>query len=152
MAESGEPLSLILCDIDYFKIYNDTYGYQGGDDCLRKVAEAICQVVKSPSDLVARYGGEEFVIILPRTDATEAMNIAEKVRLNVQQMALPFKSQKFIGLPNSIVTISLGVACTIPSANSSAEILFSEADKALYQSKREGRNCTTLSSVFNFRF
>ncbi|HLO49478.1 MAG TPA: AAA-like domain-containing protein [Kamptonema sp.] len=152
MVQSGEPISLILCDIDYFKIYNDSYGHQGGDDCLRQVAQAICQVVQSPSDLVARYGGEEFVIVLPRTDATEAMNIAEKVRLNIKQIALPFKSHKFSGLPNSVVTISLGVACTIPTANNLPETLLLEADKALYRSKREGRNCTTLSSVLNFRF
>ena len=152
MGESGEPLSLILCDIDVFKIYNDTYGHQMGDDCLRQVAQGICQVVKRPDNLVARYGGEEFVIILPRTDATEAIRIAEEVRLNIERIALPFKSKSFGGLPNSVVTISLGVACTIPSFDSPAEKLLLEADKALYQSKREGRNRHTISSVLNFKF
>lgn len=152
MAESGEPLSLILCDIDVFKIYNDTYGHQMGDDCLRQVAQGLCQVVKRPGDLVARYGGEEFVIILPRTDATEAIRIAEELRLNIERIGVPFQSKSFGGLPNSVVTISLGVACTIPIFNSPAKMLLLEADKALYQSKREGRNRYTISSVLNFRF
>jgi len=151
MEELAEPISLILSDIDYFKIYNDTYGHQKGDDCLRQIAQAICQIIGRPENLVARYGGEEFVIVLPRTDATEAINIAEKVRKNIEKTAIPFKSQKFSGLPNSVVTISLGVACTIPQAHNPENLLL-EADKALYQSKRNGRNCTTLSSVLNFRF
>ncbi|MCL1474769.1 AAA-like domain-containing protein [Argonema antarcticum] len=152
MAESARPLALILCDIDYFKIYNDTYGHQGGDDCLRQVAQAICQVVKRPGDLVARYGGEEFVIILPQTDATEAIHIAEEVRLYIKKVALAFESKKFSGLPNSVVTISLGVACTIPGCNNDAETLLLEADKALYKSKKTGRDRVTLSSILNFTF
>lgn len=152
MADSAAPLSLILCDIDYFKIYNDTYGHQEGDNCLRLVAQAICQVVKRPGDLVARYGGEEFVIILPQTDATKAIDIAEEVRLNIKRVALAFESNKFSGLPNSVVTISLGVACTIPSSNNDAETLLLEADKALYKSKKTGRDGVTLSSILNFTF
>jgi len=152
MADSAAPLSLILSDIDYFKIYNDTYGHQKGDDCLRQVAQAICQVVKRPGDLVARYGGEEFVMILHETDATEAIHIAEEVRLYIKRVALAFESNKFCGLPNSVVTLSLGVACTIPSCNNDAETLLLEADKALYKSKKQGRDRVTLSSILNFTF
>jgi diguanylate cyclase (GGDEF)-like protein len=152
MAELAEPISLIVCNIDYFKIYNEIYGHQKGDDCLRQVAQAICQIVQRPIDLVARYWGEDFVIFLPQTDAIEALSIAEAVRLNLKKMALPFKSHKFGGLPNHLVTLSLGVACTIPTSNDLAKTLLLEAEKALYEAKRAGRNCIAISSVLNFRF
>jgi diguanylate cyclase (GGDEF)-like protein len=151
MAKSAEPISLILCNIDYFKIYNDIYGHQEGDNCLKQVAAAICQIVKEPGNLVARYWGEDFIILLSGIDATAAFKISEQVRLKVKQIARPFKSREFGGLPNSIVTISLGVACTIPTFSSQAKDLLLEAEKALYKAKRQGRNCTTLSSVLNFK-
>jgi diguanylate cyclase (GGDEF)-like protein len=152
MAISGKPISLILCNIDYFKIYNNIYGHEEGDNCLKQVAEAICQIVNSPGNLVARYWGEDFIIFLSETDGAAAFKISEQIRLKVKQIALPFKSREFGGLPNSVVTISLGVACTIPTSSSQAKNLLLEAEKALYQAKREGRNCTNLSSVLNFRF
>ncbi len=152
MAISAKPISLILCNIDYFKIYNNIYGHKEGDNCLKQVAEAICQIVNSRGNLVGRYWGEDFIILLSETDGTAAFKISEQIRLKVKQIALPFKSREFGGLPNSVVTISLGVACTIPTVSSQVKNLLLEAEQALYQAKREGRNCTSLSSVLNFRF
>jgi diguanylate cyclase (GGDEF)-like protein len=152
MAMSAKPISLILCNIDYFKIYNDIYGHEEGDNCLQQVAEAICQVVKGPGNLVGRCWGVDFIILLSGSDGTAAFKISEQVRLKVKQIVMPFESREFGGLPNSVVTISLGVVCTIPTSSSQAKNLLLEAEKALYQAKREGRNCTHLSSVLNFRF
>ncbi|MBD2483551.1 AAA-like domain-containing protein [Planktothrix sp. FACHB-1365] len=147
------PLSLILCDIDYFKIYNDTYGHQMGDECLKKVAQSIRNVVQRPGDLVARYGGEEFVIILPRTDATGALYIAEAVRENLKTLALPFDTEQLPNRPAPIVTISIGVASTIPGVDTNdIGSLFLAADEALYESKRNGRDQVQLSSFLQFRY
>lgn len=147
------PLSLILCDIDHFKIYNDTYGHQMGDECLKKVAQSIRNVVQRPGDLVARYGGEEFVIILPRTDATGALYIAEAVRENLKTLALPFDTEQLPNRPAPIVTISIGVASTIPGVDTNdIGSLFLAADEALYESKRNGRDQVQLSSFLQFRY
>ncbi|MBE9146582.1 AAA-like domain-containing protein [Planktothrix mougeotii] len=147
------PLSLILCDIDHFKIYNDTYGHQMGDECLKKVAQSIRNVVQRPGDLVARYGGEEFVIILPRTDATGALYIAEAVRENLKTLALPFDTEQLPNRPAPIVTISIGVATTIPGVDTNdIGSLFLAADEALYESKRNGRDQVQLSSFLQFRY
>lgn len=144
-------LSLILCDIDHFKLYNDTWGHPSGDECLRQVAQAIQHTLKRPSDLVARYGGEEFAIILPQTNATGAIQIAEDIRLAVKAILLPGNTTKCLGLPHPSVTVSLGVATTVPNpARSACDLIFA-ADKALYQSKQQGRDRTTLSSTLNFR-
>jgi len=152
MARNAAPLSLVICDIDYFKFYNDTYGHQAGDDCLRRVAQGIRQTLNRPGDFVARYGGEEFAIILPQTDAEGAIHIAEEVRLSVKTLALPFDSEKLSSSPNHVITISLGVASIIPSDNNDVGSFFLAADQALYESKRKGRDRCTLSSIFNFRF
>lgn len=152
MYSEAAPISLIMCDIDYFKIYNDTYGHQMGDDCLRQIAQAIYQILTRYENLLARYGGEEFAIVLPRIDGTEALDIAEKVRLCIKEIGLPFESSKLMCLPDSMVTISLGVASTVPHDHNQAEMLVLEADKALYKSKTQGRDRTTLSSILNFRF
>ncbi|CAD5914668.1 Phytochrome-like protein cph2 [Planktothrix tepida] len=147
------PLSLILCDIDHFKIYNDTYGHQMGDECLKKVAQSIRNVVQRPGDLVARYGGEEFVIILPRTDATGALYIAEAVRENLKTLALPFDTEQLPNRPAPIVTISIGVASTIPGVDTNdIGSLFLASDEALYESKRNGRDQVQLSSFLQFRY
>lgn len=139
MAREVAPLSLILCDIDYFKHYNDTYGHLAGDNCLRQVAQLLHQSVKRPSDFVARYGGEEFSIILPQTNATGAMKLGEAIRSRIKIAMLM--------LGNSGVTISLGVASIIPDSNSSINELVLAADKALYESKRQGRDRVTLSTL-----
>ena len=140
-AKKRDVLSLILCDLDFFKIYNDEYGHPAGDDCLRQVAKAIQNAVVNHSNyVVARYGGEEFGIILPQTESFNAVKIAERIREEVKNLAIAQNPLKFGGLPASVITISLGVACTIPKLEESASILVNEADKALYRAKKEGRD------------
>ncbi|MBE9043039.1 diguanylate cyclase [Pleurocapsales cyanobacterium LEGE 10410] len=129
-------LSLILCDIDYFKLYNDTYGHQAGDRCLTKVAQAIAKVVKRPADLVARYGGEEFAVILPNTNTLGAKYIAKQIRLQVEALKAPH-----INSPIDLyVTLSLGVAGCIPDSSLDFSALVEAADKGLYKAKELGRN------------
>ena len=140
LSQEQAPLSLILCDIDYFKLYNDTYGHPIGDDCLRQVALAIECVMESTPGLVARYGGEEFGIILPNVDAAQAMKIAQKIADSVNKLHVAHQKS----LVNDYVTISLGVHNLIPTAESSPELLIALADKALYQAKEQGRNRACL--------
>ena len=145
MTREQSPLAVILCDIDYFKNYNDSLGHQAGDYCLQKVAQAISWAVKRPADLVARYGGEEFVVILPNTEASGAFKVAETIRQNVEKLQLEH-SQSSI---SNFVTLSVGVACTIPNQNNSQELLLANADKALYKAKQEGRNQAVLQTDFS---
>ena len=137
-------LALILIDIDYFKRYNDTYGHQGGDDCLIQVAQAIAQVPKRPTDLTARYGGEEFVIVLCNTDTEGALKIADAVQTAISNLAIPHET--FIG---HTVSLSMGISSLIPTADQNPEILISYADKALYTAKEQGRNRAIASSCSN---
>lgn len=137
---SSTPFSLVMCDIDYFKAYNDTYGHQGGDDCLKKVAATIKSTLKRPGDLVARYGGEEFVIVMPETNVNGAAVLAESLRAGVEALGIAHANSQV----NKCVTISLGVATIVPSLDSSPEELLSSADKALYRAKKEGRNRVKL--------
>jgi diguanylate cyclase (GGDEF)-like protein len=132
-------LSLILCDIDYFKLYNDTYGHQAGDLCLQQIAQTLSSVVNRPMDLVARYGGEEFVILLPETDAFGAVNIAKQICNKVRALAIPHLRSL-----QGHVTISAGMATVNPCLEAEIEKLISMADQALYQAKQEGRDrfCT----------
>ncbi|NET25506.1 diguanylate cyclase domain-containing protein [Okeania sp. SIO1I7] len=138
MKRDGLPFSLIICDVDYFKLYNDNYGHQAGDDCLKKIAKTIQKMVDRPGDLVARYGGEEFAIILPNTDAECAFRIAETIRLEVQNLKIIHAKSEI----NEYVTISLGISSMIPQENQSPAELISLADQALYQAKNQQRNCT----------
>jgi diguanylate cyclase (GGDEF)-like protein len=149
-----EPLSLILIDIDRFKIYNDTYGHQNGDYCLRQVAQAINSVIKSPNHLVARYGGEEFGLILPQTDAGEAILIAEEIRETVKSLRIKISdlTKKTQSINMTSLTISLGIACVIPAGDFSLIEFFEAADQALYQAKQLGRDRTILSSKFKFGY
>ncbi len=130
------PLSLILADIDYFKLYNDYYGHQKGDDCLIKVAQTIRNSLQRPADLVARYGGEEFVIILPNTDLEGGLNVAENIRNNLEQMKLDHVKSKV----HNYVTLSLGIASIIPTQELSIYHLIKIVDQALYKAKQNGRN------------
>ncbi|MFH0997875.1 MAG: diguanylate cyclase [Pseudomonadota bacterium] len=130
------PLSVIMGDIDNFKLFNDTYGHGGGDDCLRKVAQVINETLKRPSDFCARYGGEEFIIVLPYTSQEGALFIAEDIRTNVSNLQIPHDKS----LPSGFVTISLGVATTNVNVPVSHEELTQQADSALYIAKEKGRN------------
>jgi len=152
MARDGLPISLILCDIDYFKIYNDTYGHQAGDHCLRSVAQAIRGALQRPADVAARYGGEEFAVILPHTDAAEALLVAEHIRVKVKDLNIVFHPETVDCLPNSVVTISFGIASVVPGPQNDEATLVLAADEALYDSKRQGRDRLTVSTLLNFRF
>jgi diguanylate cyclase (GGDEF)-like protein len=131
-----QPLSLIFLDIDYFKLYNDHYGHQAGDECLKQVAQIFDHVARRPADLAARYGGEEFVILLPNTDEHGAQHLAEEIQEHLQQLAIPHEPSSV----SSSVTCSMGIACTIPNQAISAETFVSTADEAVYQAKARGRN------------
>lgn len=137
---SQTPLSLIICDVDYFKRYNDTYGHLQGDTCLRQVALALKQSVQRPSDVVARYGGEEFVILLPETQSDGAMQIARAIADNLKSLAIAH----FTSEVSDYVTLSLGVTSVIPSGELSLDDLLDTADMGLYEAKRRGRNQTVL--------
>ena len=139
------PISLILCDIDYFKLYNDTYGHPIGDYCLQQVALAIECVIESTLGLVARYGGEEFGVILPNVDSVKALQIAEKIALSIEQLHITHQKS----LASEYVTLSLGVYGLIPNSESSPELLVALADKALYIAKAQGRNRACLYAEEN---
>jgi diguanylate cyclase (GGDEF)-like protein len=137
------PISLILCDIDYFKLYNDTYGHPIGDYCLLQVALAIECAVESTSGLVARYGGEEFGIILPGMDGLKALQVAEEITIKVRQLHITHQKSPV----DEYVTISLGVYSIVPNPKFSPELLINLADKALYQAKDRGRNQANLLTL-----
>ena len=130
------PISILMIDIDHFKKYNDTYGHQKGDTCLAKVAGIIGSLFKRPGDVAARYGGEEFVVVLPNTDAEHAHLIAEKARIKVQEAAIVHEESEV----SKVVTLSIGVATEVPELASCAETLLNNADAALYDAKKTGRN------------
>ncbi|MBH8574094.1 PleD family two-component system response regulator [Nostocaceae cyanobacterium CENA369] len=136
MAREQLPLSLILCDVDFFKSYNDTYGHQAGDRCLQEIAKAIKNTVKRPADLVARYGGEEFAVILPTTNPEGAIVLAETICSAVKILEIPHCNS----LVSSYVTITAGVSTEIPEPNSDFQAMITAADRALYQAKTEGRD------------
>lgn len=140
LAREKKPLSLILCDIDFFKLYNDHYGHQAGDDCLIEVAGAIEESLKRPADLAARYGGEEFGIVLPNTLAKGAMFLADLVRNRVRDLKIVHAKSK----TDTYVTLSIGVSEVIPNINNTPEELLLRADKALYKAKDMGRNQVVL--------
>lgn len=127
------PLSLIMIDIDFFKAFNDNYGHQAGDDCLRKVSEALSSCARRSSDIVTRYGGEEFAIILSSMKKDDAAQFAEQLRERVEQMAIPHIYSSI----SKHVTISLGVHTAIPSDTTSIEKFIKIADKALYEAKKD---------------
>lgn len=129
-------LSLIMIDIDHFKLFNDNYGHQGGDSCLKKVACQLDSVVQRPADFVARYGGEEFSVVLPGTDVKGAEEIAESLRAAIEKLSITHEYSSTAGY----VTISSGVAAIEPKKERLASELIKMADWALYQAKEEGRN------------
>ncbi|HEY9297751.1 MAG TPA: diguanylate cyclase, partial [Phormidium sp.] len=143
MIREQNPMALILCDIDYFKLYNDTYGHLAGDSCLQRVADAIQRAVKRPADLVARYGGEEFAVILPNTKAEGALTVAEEMRACVAALQIIHQESK----TSQYVTLSLGVAVTIPTLESSYEELIRIADLGLYDAKFQGRDRIVLKNL-----
>ncbi|MEG3927954.1 MULTISPECIES: diguanylate cyclase domain-containing protein [unclassified Microcoleus] len=136
LMQGKQQLSLIMLDVDYFKRYNDCYGHQAGDICLVKVASSAALAVKRSSDLLARYGGEEFAAILPNTDADGAIAVAESIREAIRDLGIPHEQSNV----SAIVTVSMGIATVIPTAETSPDELVALADRALYDAKRQGRD------------
>ncbi len=134
--QNPSSLSLILCDVDFFKPYNDSCGHLAGDECLQEVAEALTRAVNRPGDLVARYGGEEFAVLLPNTDAAGAVSVAQKIRSEIRNLQIPHPTSSV----SEFITVSLGVTATIPCPSTVPSELISIADKALYQAKESGRD------------
>jgi diguanylate cyclase (GGDEF)-like protein len=130
-----KPMSLVMLDVDHFKQYNDLYGHQKGDDCLKAIGKKLSKSAPRPADLVARYGGEEFIMILGETDEDGARWVAERIRQRVALLQLPHSGSK-----HSFVSVSCGVASVYPTRELNAETLLQMADKALYQAKHQGRN------------
>jgi diguanylate cyclase (GGDEF)-like protein/PAS domain S-box-containing protein len=135
----SKPLSIVLLDVDLFKLYNDSYGHLRGDSCLKQVAESAMDVVTRAGDSVARYGGEEFAIILPNTGEAGALGVAQEVADSLRARGLRHESS-----PHRVVTVSAGCATLIPQPDCTADALIEAADRALYRAKRSGRNrvCT----------
>lgn len=133
---SGQPLSLVLMDLDNFKAYNDEYGHAAGDACLIQVAQALKRSLKRPADFVARYGGEEFVAILPDTDRPSASFVAERMRAEIEALAIPHAPFQLY----DHITLSLGVATILPDRVHSPVDLINSADRMLYAAKTDGRN------------
>ncbi|MEW5769972.1 MAG: diguanylate cyclase [Pseudomonadota bacterium] len=138
-----QPLSLIMLDVDHFKAFNDHYGHQAGDDCLLAVAGALRKQLMRPGDMVARYGGEEFMIILPNTESDGARFLAEKLRQAVEDLGIAHARSSTA----AVVTVCMGVASTLPESGKGPEDLVWEADIALYQGKRSGRNRVHTANV-----
>ena len=148
MMREKAPLSLILCDIDFFKAYNDSYGHQAGDECIKQVADILRQCARRSTDFAARYGGEEFALILPNTEAIGAVQIAETIRSRIKARGISHVGSQV----SQFLTLSLGVASLIPNRHCSAELLIRESDKALYKAKSTGRDrvvCHSLDLHFN---
>jgi diguanylate cyclase (GGDEF)-like protein len=131
-----QTVALALCDVDFFKPYNDHYGHQAGDECLKRVAAALQASCRRPADLVARYGGEEFALVLPETELSGAVQVAEKAREAIEQLKITHEHSNAA----SHVSISIGVAAQLPGMTITAEQLIRAADEALYQAKHLGRN------------
>ncbi|MBM9514847.1 GGDEF domain-containing protein [Desulfogranum marinum] len=131
-----QPLALLLCDIDFFKQYNDTYGHQAGDYAIAQVAAVILRNVRRAAEIAARYGGEEFAVILPQTDLERATLVAEKIRKSLVKRNIPHSNSTV----KDRLSMSIGVASVVPSNAESPALLLSLADEALYISKNSGRD------------
>lgn len=140
MERTGQPLTLMMVDVDHFKLYNDTLGHPQGDEAIRSVAEALRSIANRPRDLVGRFGGEEFLLILPDTPATASAFLAEAMHEAIRNKALPHPHS-----PTSpLLTFSVGVVCATPDLNRKPEQLVELADQALYAAKESGRNKTVI--------
>jgi diguanylate cyclase (GGDEF)-like protein len=128
-------MSLLMIDVDHFKLFNDTYGHPEGDACLTRLGETLAGIADDSMGFAARYGGEEFCLLLPNTPASRAREIGEVVRAEVQKLAMPHSTSN-----HETVTVSVGVACTRPGAGNRPAELIEAADAALYAAKHRGRN------------
>ena len=142
-AREKTPLSLLLIDIDFFKLYNDNFGHVRGDDCVSTVAEALQKAVQRPADLVARYGGEEFAVVLPNTEIEGAVKLAQSLHNAIAKLNIP---HPYSGV-SEYLTVSIGVACKVINETNSPEELIELADRALYEAKNSGRNRSKVSQL-----
>ncbi len=137
---AGHPISLLMIDVDHFKLYNDSLGHQAGDDCLRRVAKLITGQVNRPGDLTARYGGEEFAVILPDTSLSGALAVADRIATSIAADAIPH-----VQSPTAVVTASIGVACSGIASPLDIPAIVEAADAALYVAKTRGRNSVAVA-------
>lgn len=137
---AGTTLGAMMIDIDYFKVYNDTYGHLAGDECLRKIAGSIGQTVEDLDVHVGRFGGEEFILLLPGADVGKCSEIAQKIMDDIAELSIP-SAVKTIG---GYVTVSVGIGLITPLEDTKPESLINVADQALYRAKKDGRNCWRL--------
>ena len=137
---TASPLSVLFIDLDWFKPINDTHGHACGDHCLRAVAQALCGQLR-PGDVVGRYGGEEFLVLLPGSDAAAARVLAERLRRTIEGLSIEWEGRRIR------VTASFGLA-GMRERDTGLASLLARADKALYQAKREGRNCVRAASAY----
>ena len=135
-------ISLVILDVDHFKLYNDRYGHQAGDECLKAVASVLRNVVRRKTDLCARYGGEEFVILMPMTEASAARALVERVAASLAERRILHEASPV----SQMLTLSMGLATCVPSPNSDSEQLLARADDALYKAKKAGRNRIEIAS------
>ncbi len=138
---SGLPIGLVILDVDHFKHFNDIYGHQAGDECLRALSRVLAKAARRAGELIARYGGEEFVVLLPNSTASQALEVARQIQREVGALALPHADTA-----PGIVTVSLGVACLTAFNELTSGDLIRQADDALYRAKRAGRNCVVLAA------
>jgi diguanylate cyclase (GGDEF)-like protein len=144
LCREQQPLSLLLLDVDYFGNYNNLYGHPQGDICLVKIAQTVRNTLKRPADMMARFGGEEFIVILPNTNLTGAIVVAERIHLAIKELEITHEDSRLDNI--NTITISLGISSQIPTADSSHSHLINQADQALLEAKRQGRNQSVIFS------
>lgn len=137
----ADSLALLMIDLDDFKAYNETYGHQKGDQCLRQVASALNEVIKRAGDLVVRHGGEEFAVVLPNTDSGGAMVVAERLRSEIDTLKIPHEHAS----AGDTLTVSIGIAAGVPKEGDDRRQIVTAAESALYIAKSEGRNCIRVA-------
>lgn len=142
LARDRKPIGIVLCDVDHFKVYNDHYGHQAGDECLRKIARAIHKSARRPADLVARYGGEEFVALLPGTGTEGVKSVSANICAAIRNLKLPHAQSA----SSTVVTISVGGCSLVPDGSMLPNTLVDLADQALYKAKSQGRNQFVLAA------
>jgi diguanylate cyclase (GGDEF)-like protein len=143
LAREQLPFSLILCDVDFFKTYNDLYGHQAGDECLRCLANVLNIAARHPDDLVARYGGEEFAVVLPNTSTMGALQVAQNIQAEIRRSQYAHDGSSI----SSYVTLSIGITTIVPEIGQFSSQLVAAADKALYQAKVEGRDLIIVNNT-----
>jgi diguanylate cyclase (GGDEF)-like protein len=134
-AKLRRPIGLLMIDVDHFKMFNDSYGHLAGDNCLRSVGTRITAATTGKADFAARFGGEEFALLMPDTLMQKALEVAERLRRDIEAMGIVNE-----GATNGTVTVSIGVASLVPGAGDNANVLIEAADAGLYAAKRRGRN------------